>query len=90
MTDKPPTHMAFALRRETRARSRWIEIGHGATDKVRCPNCDHRFPFSGVHHAVLDRLPTGGFSGHVTFSPVGARPVDPEPKPERPENGDDT
>jgi hypothetical protein len=88
MVEKPPTHAAFALRRESRLRSRYIEIGHGASDKARCPNCHHQFPFSGSHYALLDRLPTGGFTGQVTFSPNGVKPTDPEPQPERPGEGD--
>jgi hypothetical protein len=32
----------------------------------------------------LDRLPIGGFTGHVFLSPVGVKMPDPEPQPERP------
>ena len=88
MAEKSPTHVAYALRRESRQRSRYIEIGHGSSDKARCPNCRHEFAFSGVHHALLDRLPTGGFTGHVTFSPIGVKPPEDEPQPERPLEGD--
>jgi len=84
MIEKPKTHDAYALRKEGRHRSRWIEIGHGSSEKARCPNCRHEFTFSGVYQAILDRLPTGGFGGQVTFSPVGVKPSDPEPMPERP------
>jgi hypothetical protein len=85
MVEKPPTHVAYALRRESRFRSRYLEIGHAESDKARCPNCNHEFPYSGVHQALLDRLPTGGgFTWHVTFSPIGVRPADPESQPERP------
>lgn len=84
MIDKPKTHDAYALRRESRHRSRWIEIGHGSSEKARCPNCRHEFAFSGVYHALLDRLPTGGFAGNVTFSPVGVKPHDPVAEPGRP------
>lgn len=87
MHEKHPTHGAYALRRENRLRSRWIEIGTSASEKARCPHCDNQFPYSGVHQALLDRLPTGGFDGRVTFSPIGVRPSDPEPKPERPDEG---
>ena len=68
---KAPTHAAFALRRENRITSRWIEIGHAhieSTDKI--------------HHVFLDRLPIGGFTGHVCIVPLGGEP--PEPGPERP------
>jgi hypothetical protein len=75
MPDKqPPTHSAYALRRESRHRSRFIEIGHASIKGT--PN--------GVHHVFLDRLPIGGFTGHITLSPVGVKPPDPEPHPDRP------
>jgi hypothetical protein len=88
MIEKPKTHDAYALRREGRHRSRWIEIGHGSSEKARCPNCRHEFAYSGVHQALLDRLPTGGFAGHVNFSPTGVKPQDPAPQPDRPNEGD--
>jgi hypothetical protein len=88
MIEKPKTHDAYALRKESRHRSRWIDIGHGSSEKAHCPNCSHEFTYSGVHQALLDRLPTGGFAGHVTFSPVGVKPADPIPQPERPGEGD--
>jgi len=79
MTEKPSTHTAYALRRESRLRSRWIEIGHARIYRDG----------NNVHHVYLDRLPIGGFSGHVHLSPVGVKPPEPEPQPERPEgNGD--
>jgi len=75
MADKqPPTHGAYALRRESRLRSRWIEIGHARIETVS----------NGVHHVFLDRLPVGGWTGHLTLSPIGKKPSDPEPEPERP------
>jgi len=74
MTDiREPTHAAYALRRESRAKSRYIEIGHARIEKT-----------GDVHHIFLDRLPTGGFTGHVFLSPIGIKPQDPEPQPERP------
>jgi hypothetical protein len=85
MTDKPPTHAAYALRRESRTRSRWLEIGHSESDKARCPNCNHEFTYSGVHRALIDRLPTGGFSWHVIFSPSRTILPKPEVEPERPD-----
>jgi hypothetical protein len=84
MSEKPKTHHAYTLRRESSHLSYWIEIGHSISEKARCPHCRHEFAFSGVHHALLDRLPTGGFTGHVNFSPVGAKPPDPISRPERP------
>ena len=73
MVEKPPTHGAYALRRESRLRSRYIEIGHARIEK-----------YGEVHHILLDRLPIGGFTGHVFLSPIGVKPPDPEPQPERP------
>jgi len=78
---RPPTHGAFALRRESRHRSRWIEIGHASVD-----------PSAGtVHHVFLDRLPLGGFTGHIHLSPIGVKPPEPEAHPQRPDiqNGND-
>ena len=78
MVEKPPTHAAYALRRESRQRSRYIEIGHARIENT-----------GEVHHIFLDRLPIGGFTGHVFLSPIGVKPADPEPQPERPsETGD--
>jgi hypothetical protein len=74
MVDTPPTHGAYALRRESRNRSRWIEIGYARIEAEP----------SGVHHVFLDRLPIGGFAGHVYLSPIGVKPPDPAPQPERP------
>jgi hypothetical protein len=73
MADKPPTHAAHALRKESRTRSRYIEIGHARIEKD-----------GDVHHIFLDRLPIGGFTGHVFLSPIGVKLPDPEPQPERP------
>jgi hypothetical protein len=74
---QPPTHGAYALRRESRHRSRYVEIGHARIESKP----------DGVHHVFLDRLPIGGgFTGHITLSPVGVKLPDPEPQPERPDN----
>jgi len=74
---KPPTHTAYTLKRETRVRSRYIEIGHAhvATEP------------GNVHHVFIDRLPVGGWTGHVFLSPVNVQPPDPQPEPERPATG---
>jgi hypothetical protein len=78
MSEKhPPTHSAYALRKENRHRSRYIEIGHARIETRP----------DGVHHIFLDRLPLGGFSGHIFLSPIGVKLPDPEHQPERP--GDD-
>jgi hypothetical protein len=71
-----PTHTAYALRRESRHRSRYIEIGHARIESV--PNR--------VHHIFLDRLPIGGFMGHIFLSPVGVKMPDPESQAERPDD----
>jgi hypothetical protein len=36
----------------------------------------------------LDRLPIGGFTGHIYIAPANLRPPDPQPEPGRP--GDET
>jgi len=61
---KPPTHTAFALKREgPRMRyRRWLEIGTG-----RCGE-------DGSFTAYLDRTPLGGWTGYVHFVPVGKEP----------------
>jgi hypothetical protein len=88
MTEKAHTHGAFSLRRETRSRSRWIEIGRATIETGRCAKCGGEVKDAGVHEVVLDRLPTGGFTGHVTLSPTGAKLPDPDSKPVRPEEID--
>jgi hypothetical protein len=81
MTEKPPTHTAYALRRENpddglkregRVKGYWIEIGNAWIES------------GGAGHIFLDRLPTGGFNGHVNLLPVGVKPSEPEAGPERP------
>jgi hypothetical protein len=79
MPDKqPPTHYAYALRRESRHRSRYIEIGHARISSTP----------EAVHHIVLDRLPIGGFTGDIYLSPVGIELPDPESQPERPSDNE--
>jgi hypothetical protein len=77
MTEQSPTHTAHALRKESRSRSRYIEIGHARIEKD-----------GAVHHIFLDRLPIGGFTGHVFLSPIGVKLPDPAPTPERPGEGE--
>jgi hypothetical protein len=72
MTKLQPTHIAYVLKRETRECGRWLEIG---TASVRTDNS------SGGHHVYLDRLPIGGFGGHILLQPIGVKPPDPEPGP---------
>ena len=71
MTDgKPPTHTAFALKREGKRYGRWLEIGRARQEST------------GVIHLFLDRIPVGGFNGYAYLAPIGAQP--PPPEPERP------
>jgi len=76
--DWTPTHTAFALKRESKRMSRWLEIG-----KARLED-DTR-----IVHVALDRTPVGGFNGYVCLSPIGLKPPEPEPQPDRP-FGDDS
>lgn len=73
MTEQAPTHAAFALRKESRQRSRYIEIGHARIEDD-----------GAIHHVFLDRLPVGGFTGHVFLSPIGIALPEPVPQPGRP------
>jgi len=73
---KPPvTHTAFVLKRESRASGRWLEIG------VANIEVDGR---TGAHHVYIDRLPVGGFGGHILLQPIGVPPPDPQVAPSRP------
>lgn len=71
MTKLQPTHTAYVLKRETRASGRWLEIGTALIQSGT----------NGGHHVYLDRLPIGGFGGHILLQPVGVKPPDPEPDP---------
>jgi hypothetical protein len=64
---KPPTHGAFTLRRDSRTSGRWLEIGQARIEHDGM-NC---------HHIYLDRLPIGGFTGHIFLQPIGQKPPDP-------------
>lgn len=74
VTQSPPTHIAYTLKREDRAAFRWLEIG-----TARVVNDG-----TAGHHVYIDRLPVGGFSGHVYLSPLGVMPPDPDLQPQRP------
>lgn len=65
MSKTPGTHVAYVLRRETRTRSRYIEIGFANIEPDGV---------AGRHYVRLDRLPVGGFSGHIILHPHGDRP----------------
>jgi hypothetical protein len=82
MIEKPATHSAYALsrenpaeplRRDRRVKGYWIEIGNAWIESA-----------GNEHYIFLNRLPTGGFTGHVRLCPVGVRPPDPEAEPDRP------
>lgn len=75
MTDnKPRTHYAYVERREGREVSRLIEIGTARIEKDG----------AGGHDVYLDRLPIGGFSGHIHLLPIGVKPSDPQSQAKRP------
>jgi hypothetical protein len=72
---KAHTHIAYALKREGRSVFRYIEIGDARIDTGE----------QSAQHVHLDRLPVGGFSGHVILIPIGVTPPDPVPhRPEEP------
>ena len=82
MTEKPATHTAYALGRENpddplkragRVKGYWIEVGIAWIESA-----------GNEHRVFLNRLPTGGFTGHVYLCPVGVKPPEPEAQPERP------
>ena len=80
---KPPaTHTAYVLKRETRTTGRWLEIGTAYIESDGT---------AGAHQVYIDRLPVGGFAGHIRLEPVGVKPPDPEPEPQpnRPSPGDE-
>jgi hypothetical protein len=67
-----PTHIALAKKHYGPKQRQfvWLEIGKGRLDK------------NGNFHAMLDRLPIGGFNGYACFVPIGQQP--PEIEPARP------
>jgi len=71
---EPPTHIAYAIKREGRAQIRWLEIG-----VARIGNGE-----TVAHDVFIDRLPTGGFTGHIRLAPIGVEPTLPELEPVRP------
>ena len=76
----PPTHTAYALKRENRTVFRWLEIGMARIES-------HGI---GYHDIYVDRLPVGGWTGHIHLSPIGAKPDDPATQqPARPSDGEE-
>ncbi|MEO7142479.1 MAG: hypothetical protein ABI165_03150 [Bryobacteraceae bacterium] len=65
---KTPRHTAFAMKRRSKTRFIWLEIGTGRLDS------------NGVFHGIRDRLPVGGFTGYVYYAPIGEKPPDAEPE----------
>lgn len=57
--DRAPTHTCYALKREGKRMSRWLDIG-----KARLEN-DTK-----IIHVSIDRTPVGGFNGYVYLSPI--------------------
>ena len=90
---KALTHNAYALKRETRVSGRWLDIGNARLE-VEVASLPDNLKHLAPHlpqllsllrgHVFLDRTPLGGFSGHVYIAPVGVRPEDPKPQPQRP------
>lgn len=70
---RAPTHTAYVFRREGKNMrfGRWLEIGAARADD------------DGAVHVFLDRLPVGGFTGHVYLAPAGSMPPMPEAEPRR-------
>jgi len=77
MTEQNPTYIAYALKREDKRTSRWLEIGKARLERD-----------TGAIHVALDRTPIGGFNGYVYLSPTGVKPPEPEPEPDRPFGAD--
>ncbi len=75
MSKPPVTHTAYVMNRETRTNGRWLEVG---TAKIGADGT------TGGHYVFLDRLPIGGFGGHILLQPIGVRPPDPLAEPGRP------
>ena len=71
MREPPATHTAYVLKRETRTTGRWLEIGTAYIESDGT---------TGAHQVYLDRLPVGGFAGHIRLQPVGMTPPAPEPE----------
>ena len=86
MPEKPATHTAYALRRENpadalkrerRVKGYWIEVGNARIESA-----------GRAHQVFLDRIPIGGFTGHIYLYPVGETPPEPEAQPDRPSGED--
>ena len=72
--NKRLTHIAWARKRESRTAFRWLEVGMA---RIECDG-------PGGHHIYVDRLPVGGFTGHIFLSPVGVKPPEFQNQPLRP------
>jgi hypothetical protein len=77
MTDKAPTHIAYALRLEAGRKKfgRWLEIG---TARIEGPDKPA--------HVSINRTPIGGWNGYIYLAAIGAKPPDPEVEPHRPDD----
>jgi hypothetical protein len=75
--NKAATHVAWAFKREGKKFGRWIEIGVGRAEE------------NGIFKGFLDRLPIGGFTGGILYTPIGTEPPLPQPPPRRPGDVED-
>jgi len=73
---RPPTHTAYALRRQGRT-ARWLEIG------IASAHSDGQ-----GYDVLLDRMPIGGFTGHILVRAIDAKPPEPPMPPEPPSEED--
>jgi hypothetical protein len=73
---KKATHTAYALRRQGRT-ARWLEIG------IASMHSDGQ-----GFDVLLDRMPIGGFTGHILIRANGTNPPQPPMPPEPPSEED--
>ena len=67
--EKPLTHTAYALKRESRTTGRWLEIGEARIES------DGK---SG--HIYIDCDPIGGPARYIYLLPIGVKPDEPSPQ----------
>lgn len=72
--NKTPTHTAYTLKRQGRT-ARWLEIG------VASMHSDGQ-----GYDVLLDRMPVGGFTGHVLIRANNATPAELPMPPDTPED----
>jgi hypothetical protein len=74
--NKTPSHTAYALKRQGRT-ARWLEIG------VASMHSD-----GDGFDVLLDRMPVGGFTGHVLVRAINAKPPELPMPPDTPSQED--